>query len=99
VETSGEHTRLSTIPYHRRRSADAPFDERSVSELAAHASLLYGLGAYAWWGLAPAYFKAPSHVPAATMLGHRIAWSVLLLVLLVSWVRQWPQVRGCDPRG
>ncbi len=46
---------------------------------------LLGLAAFVWWGLAPIYFKAITHVSAAEILAHRIAWSipVTLLVMLI----------------
>jgi chloramphenicol-sensitive protein RarD len=40
---------------------------------------LLAFAGFAWWGLAPIYFKVLAHVPAAEMLAHRVLWSVLLL--------------------
>lgn len=51
--------------------------------------LVYGLGAFLFWGLAPLYFKAVAHVPAAELLGHRIVWAVLLLAGFVRLQRAW----------
>lgn len=55
--------------------------------------LLYGLSAYIWWGFAPVYFHAFTRVPPFVVLGHRVVWSVALLVLLISFERQWSDVR------
>jgi EamA domain-containing membrane protein RarD len=44
--------------------------------------LVYGLGAYLSWGAVPMYFKLLAHVPAVTVLAHRIAWSALFLALV-----------------
>lgn len=44
--------------------------------------------AYAIWGLTPIYFKAMREVPALEIIGHRVAWSVVFLVLLLVWKRQ-----------
>jgi len=54
--------------------------------------LLYGLAAYLAWGLLPLYFRALHGVPPLEILAHRIAWSVLLLAGLTSWLRRWPEV-------
>lgn len=53
--------------------------EREPGPGAARVGILYGLAAYLTWGFGPVYFKAVAHVPAAEVLAHRIAWSLLLL--------------------
>src|SRR5512143_434913 len=45
--------------------------------------ILYGIGAYALWGFFPIYWKLLHHVPALQLLGHRIAWSFVLLGAIV----------------
>jgi len=54
--------------------------------------LAYGLSAYLAWGLLPLYFRALHGVPPLEILAHRIAWSVLLLAGLTTWLRRWPEV-------
>jgi len=54
--------------------------------------LLFGVGAYLWWGLVPTYFKLLAHVPALLILGHRVVWSVLLLAILTTVGRHWTSV-------
>jgi chloramphenicol-sensitive protein RarD len=44
----------------------------------------YGVAAYSIWGLFPLYWKLFRHVPALQILGHRIAWSFVALVLLIG---------------
>lgn len=46
--------------------------------------LLFALGAYSIWGLFPIYWKTIQHVPALQLIGHRIVWSFLLLMLILS---------------
>jgi chloramphenicol-sensitive protein RarD len=46
--------------------------------------LLFALGAYFIWGLFPIYWKTIQHVPALQLIGHRIVWSFLLLMLILS---------------
>jgi chloramphenicol-sensitive protein RarD len=46
------------------------------------------VGAYFTWGLFPMYWKALQRVPALQLLGHRIVWSFLFLILLIFLFRQ-----------
>lgn len=52
----------------------------------------FAISAYTLWGLAPLYFKQLVEIPAQEILVHRIIWSVLLLALLISGMRQWRQI-------
>ena len=69
----------------------------SLSEQAAdrhaRAGLFYGLAAYGLWGIMPVYFKWLQAVPAVDIVAHRIVWSLLVLVLLVTVARAWGQIR------
>ncbi|HUR52664.1 MAG TPA: EamA family transporter RarD [Gemmataceae bacterium] len=53
--------------------------------------LIFGLVAYSWWGLVPLYFAAlkSAEVPAAEILGHRIAWSLPIMLVLVWIIGGW----------
>jgi chloramphenicol-sensitive protein RarD len=51
--------------------------------------VLYGVGAYAWWGLAPVYFKSVKTVSPLEILAHRIVWSVVVLLILITVARRW----------
>ena len=55
----------------------------------ARAGVLYGIGAYAWWGLAPVYFKSVKAVAPLEILAHRIVWSVAVLLVLITVARRW----------
>lgn len=59
------------------------------------AGLLYGLVAYIAWGLVPIYFDEVSAVATLELLAHRIVWSALLLAALLTWMKRWPEFRGC----
>ncbi len=51
----------------------------------ARAGVLYGLGAYVSWGVAPLYFKAViQHATAWEVLAHRVLWSAVFLLGLVA---------------
>ncbi|MBQ4798410.1 EamA family transporter RarD [Pseudoalteromonas sp. MMG006] len=49
--------------------------------------------AFLMWGLAPIYFKQIQHVSAFEILTHRVVWSVVFLVLVVSVLRYWDKVK------
>lgn len=61
------------------------------------AGLAYGLSAYVIWGFIPIYFRALSDVPPLLILYHRIIWSALFMVLVVSvraeWKSIWPALQ------
>jgi chloramphenicol-sensitive protein RarD len=47
-----------------------------------------GVAAYTIWGLVPLYWKLLTHVPAIQVLGHRIVWSLAVLIILVAAMRR-----------
>ena len=49
--------------------------------------------AFFMWGLAPIYFKLIQHVSAFEILMHRVVWSVVFLVLVVSILKYWDKVK------
>jgi chloramphenicol-sensitive protein RarD len=51
--------------------------------------ILYGIGAYGLWGFFPIYWKALQAAQPAEILAHRMAWSLLFVVLLLAWYRRW----------
>jgi chloramphenicol-sensitive protein RarD len=56
--------------------------------------VLYGIGAYALWGLFPIYWKWLHHISALQLIGHRIGWSFLLLIGVIFITKQWPAFRA-----
>jgi chloramphenicol-sensitive protein RarD len=48
-----------------------------------------GLSAYIMWGFFPIYWKLLHDVPALQVIGHRIAWSFVLLIIVIAATRQW----------
>ena len=54
----------------------------------------YAVAAYFTWGLFPIYWKQLQNVPAPQLLGHRIIWSFLFLILLVVFLRQGKAFRA-----
>ncbi len=51
--------------------------------------LLSGFGAYLLWGVFPVYWKLLADVPAQEILAHRIFWSLLFLVGLITIRSDW----------
>ena len=54
----------------------------------------YALGAYVLWGLFPIYWKWLQHVSAMQVIGHRIVWSFILLIIVVLVSKQWTKFRS-----
>jgi len=59
---------------------------------------LYALAAMTIWGVAPVYFVLVGFAQPMEVLAHRIFWSVPLLCLIVSLVRDWSSVIGLSAR-
>lgn len=53
------------------------------------AGCLYAVAAYLAWGISPLYFKAVGSVPPEQILAHRVVWSLVLLLVLVTLARRW----------
>ncbi|MGB1292044.1 MAG: EamA family transporter RarD, partial [Pseudoalteromonas sp.] len=49
--------------------------------------------AFFMWGLAPIYFKLLQHISAFEILMHRVVWSVLFIVIIVSVMQQWRKIK------
>ena len=56
--------------------------------------ILYGIGAYVLWGLFPLYWKQLHQVDALQVIGHRISWSFILLLVYILATRQWKDFRS-----
>jgi chloramphenicol-sensitive protein RarD len=56
-------------------------------------SYLQALAAFVLWGIFPLYWKLLNHIDPLEIICHRIVWSFLTLLLCISWMRQWPDVR------
>ncbi|MCA1652857.1 MAG: EamA family transporter RarD [Sphingomicrobium sp.] len=61
---------------------------------AQRTGFLLGIAAYAFWGVLPIYFKWLQVVPPVSIVAHRICWSLLILIVLVTAVRGWSSVRS-----
>jgi chloramphenicol-sensitive protein RarD len=61
--------------------------------------ILCAIGAYLMWGLFPLYWKQLETIPALQLIGHRIAWSFILLLLVILLTRQWRTFRSAALEG
>jgi chloramphenicol-sensitive protein RarD len=68
----------------------------SESQRQARLGVAYGLAAYGLWGVFPLYFAALNRagVNAQEILLHRIWWSALLLVVIITAQRRWKELFG-----
>ena len=60
--------------------------------------VLFGVGAFVWWGLCPGYF--PLLLPAGSLevLAHRIVWSVVCMVGVLAVARRLGDLRRLSGR-
>ena len=70
-----------------------PDELQAPSHAEAGTGLLYGVFAYLIWGCFPVYFKAFGSIPALQIVSHRIAWSVVFLMLLSFRPGRWGAIR------
>ncbi|WP_150912073.1 EamA family transporter RarD [Marinobacter halotolerans] len=62
--------------------------------------VLFGLSAYTLWGCFPLYFALFGGVPSYEVLIHRVVWSCLFLVIVVSAMGRWTPIKAAlaEPR-
>lgn len=56
--------------------------------------VISGLGAYLMWGLLPLFWPLLKPATAFEILGHRIIWSLLFVLLLMQLTHSWPVVKA-----
>ena len=55
--------------------------------------VLYALGAYGIWGFMAIYFKFVDHIDPFDIVANRVVWSLLLLGIIVTVLKQWHSVK------
>lgn len=58
-----------------------------------------GVGAYALWGMFPAFWPLLDPAAPLEVLAHRILWTTVLMVVVLTVLRSWRSLRGLGPRG
>lgn len=56
--------------------------------------LAYGVAAYLCWGFFPLYWPLLEPARPLEVLAHRIVWSLLFVLVLVTATRRWPLLRA-----
>ncbi|WP_333889557.1 EamA family transporter RarD [Mycolicibacterium gadium] len=60
--------------------------------------LLYGIGAYAMWGVFPAFFPLLKPASALEVLSHRVVWTCVLMVFVIAAARRLRDLRAITAR-
>lgn len=55
--------------------------------------ILYTIGSFGLWGILPIYWKALNDFSAGTILSHRIFWSFVFVLLIITYQKQWPMLK------
>lgn len=51
--------------------------------------IIYALSAYIFWGIHPIYWKQLQTIPSSEIIAHRIIWSLLFFVFIISTSGHW----------
>ncbi len=60
--------------------------------------LLFGIGAYAMWGVFPAFFPLLKPAGALEVLSHRIVWTCVLMIVVIAAARRLRDIRAITAR-
>ena len=61
--------------------------------------IFYAIWAYALWGVLPVFWKVLKAVPATEIIGHRMMWSAITMLVVLRYKYHWRWLRGAvkDP--
>jgi chloramphenicol-sensitive protein RarD len=59
----------------------------------ARKGLIFGLAAYGMWGLFPLYWPLLKPAGATEILAHRMAWSLVVMAVLLGIRRNWSGIK------
>lgn len=65
---------------------------------ASRRGVLLGVGCYVIWGLFPLYWPLLEPAGAGEILAHRVVWSLVLMAVVVTVLRQWSTLRAVTAR-
>jgi chloramphenicol-sensitive protein RarD len=69
-----------------------------VNQQRRRSGLLFGAGAYVWWGLCPGFFLLLLPATAPEVLAHRFVWSAVLLLVILAVARRLGDLRRLSAR-
>ena len=75
------------------RSSARPTVSKPTRNAETAKGVAYAAAAYLFWGLFPLYFHQLSGVAAPEILAHRIVWSAVFLLLVITAGGHWREVR------
>ena len=75
-------------------NAPPPLPDAATADRRHREGLVLGLAAYTAWGILPIYFKLLADVGPVDIVANRVAWSMVVLVLMVLAARQAGPVRA-----
>lgn len=55
--------------------------------------VLYGVGAYGWWGMMPLYFILLLPANSIEIVANRVVWSVVFCAVIITVARGWGKIR------
>lgn len=70
---------------------------RSVAD-SRRTGVMFGLGAYVWWGLCPGFFLLLLPAGSLEILAHRIVWSALCMAVVLVLARRLGDLRRLSGR-
>lgn len=56
--------------------------------------VLAALAAFFLWGVLPVFWKQISFLPPVSIVAQRTLWSLVILLLIVVWTREWKTIAG-----
>ncbi len=56
--------------------------------------ILLALSAYIFWGLHPIYWKLLQSVPSVEIVSHRILWSLVFFIIIISAKKDWKKLKS-----
>src|SRR5689334_6651334 len=80
-----------------RGGLDVVPDEQAATDPTTRpprSGLAAALGAYVLWGAFPAFWPLLAPAGAVEILAHRIAWTLVGMLVVLTAVRGWSQLRG-----
>jgi chloramphenicol-sensitive protein RarD len=69
-----------------------------MSDEQRRSGLLFGAGAYVWWGLCPGFFLLLLPASAPEVLAHRFVWSAVFLLVILAVARKLGDLRRLTAR-
>lgn len=78
--------------YFTRTVKNSHMPTTTLEQQRTRQGVLFALGAYTIWGIAPIYFKTISEVSPLEILSHRVIWSFFFLAALLSFSKGWATV-------